>query len=73
MNDEERKQKIFAEVLEEARKNSPIKQENEFSVLDFARNAGIGETQARNIIREKVSLKIFKERKTTKGTFYSVV
>lgn len=73
MNEEERKQKILAEILEEARKNSPIKRSDEFSARDFAKNAEIGRDQARDICEENVNLKIFKARKTTKGTFYSVV
>jgi len=72
-NDEERKQKIFDEIVAEAQRRSCKKREGEFSSKEFANLAGINKDAALKILRENVDRGLLSVRKTRRGEFYSVV
>ena len=73
MTEIERKQKIYQEWLEEAQRTIPTKRADEFSTTDFAKEANIGKDYARKLIAQKLKDGLIVERKTTRGTFYSLV
>lgn len=73
MDEIERKRKIYEEIMEEAIKNDPHKRTGEFSVNDFAKEAGIGRDLAFTVLQNKVKAGILRARKTPKGTYYSVI
>ena len=73
MNEEERKKKIFEEIIAEAQRASCKKREDEFSATEFATMAGISHNAATKLLRERVNNGQLAMRPTKKGEFYSVV
>jgi hypothetical protein len=69
----ERKQKIYEEIIQEAKESDSTKQPNEFSANDFAKDANIGRDYAVKILEEKVAAGILRARKTKRGIYYSVI
>lgn len=73
-NDIDKKQKIYQEWIDEARRIDPKKRPDEISSRDFARDAKIGRDLAITILEEKVKLGLASKRKTAKGTtFYTLI
>ncbi len=73
MSEIERKQKIYQELIEEARRTSPGKLPNEFTVKEFAKDGGFSIDKARKFLRKMVAEGKLKERRTNRGLYYSVV
>lgn len=78
MNEIERKQKIFQEILEEAKSKNPDKLPGEFTRADFIqelKNADIecGKDRAIRILETKVERGILSKRVTERSIYYSVV
>ena len=69
----ERKQKIYEEIMREAKENDVTKQSGEFSVNDFAKKANVGRDLAIKLLEDKVKQGVLKSRKTKRGTYYSVI
>jgi len=78
MNEIERKQKIYQEIMEEAKLKDPNKRPNEFSCRDFSRELlqqGIicGRDRAKRLLDEKVEQGLLTRRVIKHGIYYSVV
>ncbi len=78
MNEIERKQKIFQEILEEARLKTNEKLPGEFTINDFVKelkdnNITCGKDRAKRLLEQKIDEKILQKRITKHAVFYSVV
>ena len=73
MNETDRKQKIYQELVEEIKLNDPKKKPNEFSAGDFAEEVKCDRKRAKNILEKKVEEGILTKRVTSHGTYYCVV
>ena len=73
MNEIERKQKIYQELLEEAKKSYPKKLPGEFTIIEFANDGDVTIDKARRFLRQMVQEGRLSCRKTNRGMFYSVV
>ena len=73
MNEIERKQKIYQELVEEARRTNPIKLPNEFSIKDFAIDGKFTYDKARDFLYKQVELGKLTARRTNRGIYFSVV
>lgn len=73
MNEIERKQKIYQELLEEARKSQPEKLPNEFTIVDFAKDGGFSRDKARKFLFKMVSDGKITMRRTNRCIYFSVV
>ena len=71
--DRETRSKIYLEWVEEAKRIDPKRQAGEFTIDDFMRDSGLGRESAMNVLEEKVRSRKATKRKTSKGTFYSIV
>lgn len=69
----ERKQKIWEEIIEEAKRNHPQKLEGEMTVTDFAVQAQLHRDYARTILDKEVENGKLKVRVTAKARYYSPV
>ena len=72
-NDIDKKQKIYQELIEEAKRINPKKQPNEFSLNEFAKDADIGRDIALVIMKKHIEDGTVTERETASGTYYSFV
>ena len=73
-NDIDKKQKIYQEWIDEARRIDTKKRPDEISSRDFARDAKIGRDLAITILEEKVKMGLASKRVTAKGTtFYTLI
>jgi hypothetical protein len=73
MTDTDRKQKMLQEIIEEAQARNPRKREDEFTVNDFAKRAGLSAEYAQAFLDEKVAMGVMRIRQTTRAKFYSLV
>ena len=73
MNDMERKEKIYAELIEEAKRLDVSKHDGEFTVSEFAEDCGITRDAAHNLLQDKVKRGVVSIRKTAKSYYYRVI
>lgn len=73
MNDIEKKQKIYQELLEEARRINPKKRPGEFSLTEFAKDADVGRDVALAILTKHMEARELTARETSSGTYYSFI
>ena len=73
MNEDERKKKIYSEILEEARRQSSRKLPGEFTKHQFSKEAGINRELVDRFFDEKVKDGTFLVRKAGRFTYYSIV
>ena len=73
MEEIERRQKIYQELLEEAKRLNPKRLPNEFTVLEFSKDAGFSVDKAREFLYEQVEIGKLSMRKTKRFTYFSVV
>lgn len=73
MSEIERKQKIWEEIITEARRNQPQKLEGEMTITDFALQSHLHRDYARTILDEGVKNGKLKVRVTAKARYYSPV
>ena len=69
----ERKQRIWQELIEEAKNQSETRLEGEFTVMEFAEVSNMGIDGARTFLNKKVKSGLLKIRKTKRPHYYSFV
>lgn len=73
MTEIQRKQKIWEELIAEAKSKSEARLDNEFTLREFCEDSGMRRDKARNFLEEKIREGTIKLRKTKRIHYYSLV
>ena len=73
MNDTDKMQRIYDELVEEAKRIDSRKRDGEFSIGDFISSTGMGKDNVKKFLERQVSDGVLKKRSTNRGNFYSAM